>query len=134
MIWTICDETNTCSAGCTACHASGEQPAAPVAPAAAECIGSPDGECPVWPAEFDAPFGLYATVPSIRNASSNFLYKFVPNGTQAQRVDYHEHCFPFVNARSPFEKQACSLYFVPGGIYLKQPAHDIALRQRPRDA
>ena len=92
---------------------------------AADCIGSPDGKCPVWPTEFDAPFGLHASVPPIANASSNFIYKFTPNGTQAQRVEYNDHCFPFVNARSPFESKACTLYFVPGGIYLAQPAHDI---------
>ena len=92
---------------------------------AADCIGSPDGKCPIWPTEFDAPFGLHASVPDIKNASSTFRYKFVANGTQAQRVEYDEHCFPFVNARSPFEAKACTLYFVPGGIYLAQPAHDI---------
>ena len=115
------------SAGCTACHMAGggQRPDSPPGPAAEGCIDSPGGKCPVWPTEFDAPFGLHSTVPSIQNASSAFLYKFVPNGTQAQRVDYHEHCFPFVNARSPFESKACSLYFVPSGIYLNQPAHGI---------
>lgn len=107
--------------------------AAAVPPArAADCIGAPDGKCPIWPAQFSSPFGLHATVPSIDNASSMFYYKFVDNGTQAQLVDYTQRCFPFVNARSPFESKPCKLYFiggnpdVPTGIYLSQPAHGIS--------
>ena len=57
-----------------------------------------------------------------------FYYKYTDNGTQAQRVDYNSHCFPFANARSVFESKPCRLYFVGGpkiGIYLHQPAHNV---------
>ena len=57
-----------------------------------------------------------------------FYYKYTDNGTQAQRVDYNSHCFPFANARSVFESKPCKLYFVGGpkiGIYLHQPAHNV---------
>ena len=41
------------------------------------CLGvdGDDSECPVWPAQFSAPFGLYSSFPRISNASSMFYYK-----------------------------------------------------------
>merc|ERR1712166_255675 len=45
------------------------------------CLGSE--ECPVWPAEFSAPFGMYSTLPPIKNASSTFYYKVHEDGTKA---------------------------------------------------
>ena len=90
------------------------------------CIGAPNNKCPIWPRQFSAPFGLHSGFPSyIKNASSMFYYKFLENGTQAQLVDYKEHCFPFANAHSVFSKEACKLYFKPTGIYLSQPSHKI---------
>ena len=94
-----------------------------IATANPNCIGSK--ECPVWPREFEAPFGLHASIPSIENASSTFYYKFLENGTQAQLVSYDTRCFPFVNAKSAFEKWPCKLLFINSGIYLSQPKHDI---------
>lgn len=98
---------------------------------AANCLNPPHGKCPVWPAEFSAPFGLHSSIPPISNASSMFYYKFLEDSLQAQRISYQQHCFPFVNARSPFESKPCDLYFVgqgsnhSTGIYLSQPAHGI---------
>ena len=90
------------------------------------CINAPNNKCPIWPRQFQAPFGLHSGFPSeIKNASSTFYYKFLENGTQAQLVDYKEHCFPFVNAHSIFEKTPCKLYFEPRGIFLSQPGHNI---------
>ena len=90
------------------------------------CIGAPGNKCPVWPKQFSAPFGLHSGFPSyIKNAISMFYYKFLDNGTQAQLVDYKEHCFPFANAHSVFSKEPCKLYFEPNGIYLSQPSHAI---------
>jgi len=82
------------------------------------CLGS--DECPVWPAEFSAPFGLYSTIPPIHNATSTFYYK-VTDGIKKQMVDYSTYCFPFVNIfhyHTP-----CKLYFQPEGIFLSQPGH-----------
>ena len=87
------------------------------------CIGSKN--CPVWPTEFDSPFGLYSPFPSIKNASSTFYYKFLPNGTQAQLISYDTRCFPFVNAKSALKSMPCKLLFINSGIYLSQPKHDI---------
>jgi hypothetical protein len=90
------------------------------------CIGAPGNKCPVWPREFSAPFGLHSGFPwYIKNASSMFYYKFLENGTQAQLVDYQQHCFPLVNAKSSFESKPCKLYFEPKGIFLSQPAHGV---------
>ena len=72
------------------------------------CIGS--NNCPVWPREFDSPFGLYSPFPSIKNASSTFYYKFLENGTQAQLISYDNRCFPFVNAKSAV-KAICLVNF-----------------------
>ena len=87
------------------------------------CIGS--NNCPVWPREFDSPFGLYSPFPSIKNASSTFYYKFLENGTQAQLISYDNRCFPFVNAKSALKAMPCKLLFINSGIYLSQPKHDI---------
>ena len=87
------------------------------------CIGSKN--CPVWPKEFDSPFGLYSPFPSIKNASSTFYYKFLETGTQAQLISYDTRCFPFVNAKSAFKAMPCKLLFINSGIYLSQPKHDI---------
>jgi hypothetical protein len=87
---------------------------------------APNNKCPVWPRQFAAPFGLNSGFPSyVKNASSMFYYKFLENGTQAQLVDYQQHCFPFANAHSAFEAKPCKLYFKPKGIYLSQPTHNI---------
>lgn len=82
------------------------------------CIGA--DECPVWPVEFAAPFGLHATIPPIDGAKSTFYYKYTAE-IQAQTVDYYEKCFPFVNLRTPFSNLPCKLIFKPNGIYLSQP-------------
>lgn len=88
------------------------------------CINST--ECPVWPQEFSAPFGLYDSQPSIVNASSMFYYKYDEDGTvQAQLVDYTEQCFPLVNLENAKNAIPCQLLFIPDGIYLLQPALDI---------
>jgi len=83
------------------------------------CLGSE--ECPVWPAEFSAPFGMYSTLPPIKNASSTFYYKVHEDGTKRQLVDYSTYCFPFVNLLH--YHQPCKLYFQPEGIFLSQPGH-----------
>jgi len=82
------------------------------------CSGA--DECPVWPDEFSAPFTLYSSFPSISAAKSLFYYKYT-SALQAQTVDYHEKCFPFVNLRTPFSNLPCKLFFNPKGIYLSQP-------------
>eukprot|EP00948_MAST-09A_sp_MAST-9A-sp1_P004192 g4192.t1 len=95
------------------------------------CINPPDGKCPLWPTQFAAPFGLHSTVPSIKNGTSMFYYKFLENGTQAQLVDYKDHCFPFTSIRNFASAKPCKLYFiggnpkVPTGIYLSQPSRKI---------
>jgi hypothetical protein len=85
-------------------------------------------ECPVWPTQFSSPFTLYGNVPSIKNASSMFYYKYLsgaPNSTQAQLVDYVDRCLPFVNIKSALKAIPCKLLFINSGIYLHQPKHDI---------
>jgi hypothetical protein len=96
----------------------------PLTVAADNCINST--ECPVWPQEFSAPFGLYDDSPSIVNASSTFYYKYDEDGTtQAQLVDYTEQCFPLVSLTNARNAIPCQLLFIPDGIYLLQPALDI---------
>lgn len=88
------------------------------------CINST--ECPVWPQEFSAPFGLYDDSPSIVNASSMFYYKYDEEGTvQAQLVDYTEQCFPLTSVTNSKNAIPCQLLFIPDGIYLLQPALNI---------
>jgi len=82
------------------------------------CLGT--DECPVWPAEFSAPFGLYSHFPPIKNATSMFYYK-ITDGEKKQLVDYQTYCFPFTNLLH--YKQPCKLYFQEEGIFLSQPGH-----------
>jgi len=67
-----------------------------------------------------APFTLYSSIPHVTAAKSNFYYKYTSD-VQVQTVDYYEHCFPFVNARSAVNDLPCKLFFQPAGIYLTQP-------------
>mmetsp|Transcript_2469 Transcript_2469/g.6722 ORF Transcript_2469/g.6722 Transcript_2469/m.6722 type:complete len:118 (-) Transcript_2469:489-842(-) len=58
-------------------------------------------QCPFWPTEFQAPFGLNSFLPYINNASSFFYYKYTDD-VQAQLVDYSEQCAPFTSVSSFF--------------------------------
>ena len=91
---------------------------------AQDCKGTTD--CPLWPHEFSAEFGLHATVPPISNASSTFYYRYLAdNSTRAQLIDYHTRCFPFVSTGTFFSSKPCKLLFRPEGIFFMQPARSI---------
>ena len=93
-------------------------------------------ECPVWPSQFSSPFTLYGNIPTIKNASSMFYYKYLsaaPNSTQAQLVDYVDRCLPFVNVKSALKAIPCKLLFIKSGIYLHQPEHNIECCQFVKD-
>ncbi|KJE89608.1 hypothetical protein CAOG_01043 [Capsaspora owczarzaki ATCC 30864] len=89
--------------------------AAPLAPAA-------DPEKPIWPIQFDVPFGLnWVGGTLINNASSHFYYNF---DLEAQVIQYDTHCFPLAHWNAVF--YPCKLYFTAKpAIYLASPANGI---------
>lgn len=72
---------------------------------------------PVWPQQFDVPFGLHAIFPPINNATAHLYYDWT---VQAQLIDYPEKCFPFAHWDSAFHP--CKLYFNPQGVFVSAPA------------
>jgi len=76
---------------------------------------------PVWPEEFDCPFGLYSIYHDLKNVSSHLYYNYDQAG--AQLIKYQGHCFPF--ATWDAYEYSCSLYFVSSGIYLSQPQNNL---------
>ena len=80
---------------------------------------SGDPSKPVWPTNFQTPFGLYVAFPSVKNASAEFYYKY-DSEAQVQLLDYQEHCIPLVHWNA--EPHPCKIYFQPSGIYVHQPA------------
>ena len=88
------------------------------------CLGVEDeSECPVWPEQFSAPFGLYATAPPVKNASSMFYYHVTKN-FQKQLIDYLEKCLPLVPGNA-IHNEPCKLYFQSEGIFLSQPSKGV---------
>jgi len=83
--------------------------------AASLVCGSPTK--PVWPLQFDVPFGLNAVLPPIRNATSHLYYDWT---IPAQMIDYPERCFPFAHWDSGFHP--CQLYFNQTAVYVVAPS------------
>jgi len=78
---------------------------------------------PVWPVEFDSPFGLYnLNLPSpLVNINSHFYYNF--DQLESQVITYPTNCIPIVpivGYMSP-----CTLYFNNNGTFFSQPAYGI---------
>eukprot|EP01116_Phalansterium_solitarium_P021870 TRINITY_DN69_c0_g3_i1.p2 TRINITY_DN69_c0_g3~~TRINITY_DN69_c0_g3_i1.p2 ORF type:complete len:221 (+),score=50.14 TRINITY_DN69_c0_g3_i1:657-1319(+) len=78
---------------------------------------------PVWPLEFDAPFGL--NIPAVDvvlphgivNGSSHFYYNW--DQANATLITYLDGCLPYIHKDS--EKQPCNLTFVPAGTFFTSP-------------
>jgi len=81
-------------------------------------LAGPPAQKPVWPQEFDAPFGLYNLSPAspILNASAHFYYNY--DQLQSQVIQYPTNCIPIFGQNSNFP---CALYFNSAGTYLSQP-------------
>jgi len=74
---------------------------------------------PVWPVEFDAPFGLYnLNLPSpLVNVYSHFYYNY--DELQSQVISYPTNCIPIVPIVGFYHP--CALYFNDNGTYFSQP-------------
>ena len=55
-----------------------------------------DPSKPVWPTNFQTPFGLYVAFPPVKNATAEFYYKY-DSEAQVQLLDYQQHCIPLVH-------------------------------------
>ena len=78
-----------------------------------------DPSKPVWPTNFQTPFGLYVAFPPVKNATAEFYYKY-DSEAQVQLLDYQQHCIPLVHWDAV--GHPCKLYFNPSGVYVHQPA------------
>jgi len=76
-------------------------------------------EKPVWPIQFDAPFGMSTPKanPPIVNTSSHFYYNW---DIKASTIVYHERCLPGLWPDS--DKSGCTIWFLPAGVYIGQEA------------
>jgi len=75
---------------------------------------------PMWPVEFDSPFGLTNLGPlsPLLNVTSHFYYNW--DQLQSQVIDYPVRCIPGLEPSG--EDYPCKLYFNPQGTYMSQPA------------
>ena len=83
------------------------------------CFNAPNNECPIWPAEFSAPFGMYTPGNNQANISSVYYFKQTDD-ILANLIDYPEGCVP-VNAASTNHNVACKLLFTATDTYLTMP-------------
>ncbi|KAJ1495607.1 hypothetical protein T484DRAFT_1762061, partial [Baffinella frigidus] len=93
-----------------------------------------DGPKHVWPTEFSAPFGLFATFPYINNASSMIYYSYTnkarplstpPHFTKGMVLDFKERCPPFATYGSFLFGSPCTFWFTDNGIFMAQPVRGV---------